>query len=691
MEILSTKISVMPFNKKFLAISVIALLPPLSYADDQNVPQLVSINVTAHAADRSEEDVVDHHIITKDQLIQGGTTIGDALNGQPGIYAGQYSGGVSHPVVRGQDGARVKIVQNGGDTLDVSSLSPDHAVTVDPNASDKIEVLQGPAQLLYSAGSVGGLVNVIDQKIPQAMPKKPIEGQIGTRYNSGNDELLSQAQITAALGDSFVLRLAGLKRDANDYIAPDNYVTDDHGDTSKERRVDSTFAKSNDYDVGLSWVYDRGYTGISFSQRHDKYGIPADNELYGACELSGLKLDCPTSSNEDGHDHEHDSSWINLKSKTYALKSELSDPFAGFSHLKFQTNYTDYQHQEMHGDVAETTFKSKGTDTRLELKHKTIANWDGTIGASYTRQKLTIDGDEALMDPSTTQKYSIFALEHRPITDTIHFELGARVDHQKIDIDSTQKDFDGTAVSASAATSWNFAPNYKLVFTASHQERLPMAQELYANGKHMATNTYELGNEDLNKEKSNNLELGIHFDNDKLSYQVHIFQNWFDNFIYAKTLDQFQDFRLIQYSQDKATFWGADASVSYQLSPIYKATIFGDYVRAKLDDAGNVPRIPGGRAGARVNADFGNGYTGLAEYYHVFNQDDIANYETATQGYNMLNLGIAYNGKWAKQNDYKLFAKANNLLDETVYQHESFVANVPQIGRNFVVGFELGF
>ncbi|WP_445116470.1 zinc piracy TonB-dependent receptor ZnuD [Acinetobacter sp. WZC-1] len=684
----------MSFTKSALTISILTIVSTAIWADDTpgagdtgSVQQLSPIILRAHAPDQSREDLLDKQVVNSATLMKGGTTIGDAVNGLPGVYAGQYSGGVSHPVVRGQDGSRVKIVQNGADILDVSSLSPDHTVTVEPTSAEKVEVLQGPAALLYGAGSVGGLINVIDEKIPVRMPDQKVEGKIGTRYNSGSDELLSHAQVTAALGDQFALRLSGLKRDANDYIAP-NYI--ENGES--QRRVDSTFADSKDFDAGLSWIYDRGYTGISFSRRHDKYGIPADNELYGACELNSLRLDCP-SATEGGDDAEtvRDNTWINLKSKTYALKSELRDPFKGFSNLKVQASHTDYQHQEMDGDEADTTFKSKGTEARVELVHQPLANWTGTVGAQYTQQKLTIGGEEALMAPTDNKKYSLFALEHRQLGDDWHLELGGRLDHQKTEIDSDQKNYDGTAFSASAAATWNFIPDYNLTLTASHQERLPMAQELYSNGKHMATNTYELGDDSLDKEKSNNLELGLHYDHDKLNYQAHIFHSWFDNFVYARTLDQFQDFRLIQYSQDHARFYGADASVSYQLSPIYTATLFGDYVRAKLDDEGNAPRIPGGRAGARVNAEFGNGYSGLAEYYHVFNQDDIAHYETETPGYNMLNLGLAYSGKWSKAEDYKLYAKANNLLDDAVYQHESFIAAVPQVGRNFTVGLEVGF
>ncbi|MEG2560197.1 MAG: TonB-dependent receptor, partial [Acinetobacter sp.] len=223
-----------------------------------------------------------------------------------------------------------------------------------------------------------------------------------------------------------------------------------------------------------------------------------------------------------------------------------------------------------------------------------------------------------------------------------------------------------------------------------HQQRLPLAQELYANGGHFATNTYELGNDQLSKEKSNNLELGFHYEHDQFDYHIHVYQNWFDDYIYAQTLDRYKDFRLVQYTQDQAKFYGAEAEASYQISPIYKIGVFGDYVRGKIDND-NAPRVPAGRLGTKVNADFGDGFSGSAEYSHVFQQDKIAAYETDTKSYNLLNLGVAYDGQYGRAGDYRVFLNANNLLDDQIYQHASFLSTIPQVGRNFTVGVNFSF
>ncbi|WP_180147231.1 zinc piracy TonB-dependent receptor ZnuD [Acinetobacter sp. YH12052] len=698
----------MSFHKNLITVSIFAVIAPNLYADDpeQQVQKLEAINVQVHPLNQSAADfAVADNVIQHKALAQGGVTIGDALAGQPGVYSNQFGAGSSRPVLRGQDGPRVKVLEHASETADVSTLSPDHAVTVDPILAKQIEVIRGPSTLLYAAGTVGGLVNVTDQKIPTSIPDKGYEGQVGVRYNSGSDEKLASAGVTAALGDQFAIRVEGSKRKANNYIAPDyvhehshehdlgNGQHETHTEFVKERRVDNTFAEGQTVNIGGSWIHDRGFVGLSYSNREDQYGLPGHSHEYENCHPHGDALDCDAHG-AGGHTHDHDEEehggpWGDLKSERYDLRTELSEPFVGFQKLRAHASYTDYKHDELEESEVLTTFKSKGYDARLELVHNPIADWEGVIGTQYNRQKLNISGEESLMNPSTTEKWSIFGLEHKQFGD-FHVELGLRADQQKIDIDSTQKDFSDYAISYSGAVNWEFAPDYKLSFVASHQERLPLAQELYANGKHFATNTYERGNENLDVEKSNNLELGFHYEKDQLDYHVHVYHNWYDNYIYAATKDNFENFRLVDYTQDKAKFYGTEAQVGYAINDMYKLSVFGDYVRGKIDGE-NAPRVPAGRLGTKVDVDFADGWSGLAEYSHVFKQDKITAFERETDGYNMVNLGVAYSGQLKDQNDYRVYFKANNLLDEDVYSHTSFLANIPQVGRNFTVGLEFGF
>lgn len=683
----------MKFSKRLLTLSILSCSGTLWAADEQTeAVQLETITLTAQADDNPNAVAT----VKQDRLTQVPSTLGDALNGLPGIVSGQFGGGASRPVIRGQEGARVKVTSNGGDTMDVSSLSPDHVITVDPQLAKKIEVIRGPEALLYGAGTPAGTVNVVDNKIPTQMPEKGYEAQAGVRYNTGNDETMAHAGATVALGSQFALRVEGLTRRANDYIAPDYVVTEPHGNhvhLYPERRVDNTFADSDQYNIGLSWIGDRGFAGLAYSKRKDQYGLPGHSHEYEACRLDGMKLDCGQhDDNGAEHDHEHDHAgpWIDMVSERYDFRSELNDPFAGFKTLKVQASYTDYQHDELEEQSISTRFKSKAYDARAELVHVPVAGWEGRVGVQGSQQKLDLTGEEAIMAPSTTKKYSVFAFEQKQFNDAVNLELAGRVDHQKITIDSAQKDYSGTAGSFSAAAHWAFQPDYQLSLTASHQQRLPLAQELYSDGKHFATNTYELGNEDLKKERSNNIDLGLSYDHDRLNYKLNVYHQWFDDFIYAKTLDAYRDFRLIQYNQDKAKFYGTEAEINYQLTPRYQVGLFGDYVRGKIDNE-NAPRIPAGRLGSKLNANFDDHWAGTAEFYHVFQQDKISAYEQETPSYNMLNLGIAYTGQYKVAQEYRVFFNANNLLDQQVYQHASFLPQIPQMGRNFVMGVDFKF
>lgn len=704
----------MSFPKNLITLSIFAVVAPTVFAEQSSssipVQTMDTIQVQAHPLVQTAADfAVADQVVDQKALSERATTIGDALADELGVYSNQYGSGSSRPVIRGQDGPRVKVLQHASETADVSTLSPDHAVTVDPILAKQVEVIRGPSTLLYGAGTVGGLVNVTDQKIPTQMPEDGLEGTVGLRYNSGSDEKLASAGVTAGIGENFALRVEGSKRKANDYIAPD-YFHEHDDELEKERRVGNTFAEGQTVNIGGSWIHDRGFVGLSYSNRQDQYGLPGHSHEYHGCVLHGDHFHgCPTPDPDAPAHEEHGGPWVDLKSERYEVRTELEQPFAGVEKLRAHASITDYEHNELEESEVISNFKSKGYDGRLELVHVPVAGWEGVIGTQISQQKINLaasehdhheDGDEddeehhvhgsgVVMPDTKTDKFSLFALEHKQLGD-VHVELGARVDHQKVKVDSDQKDYSGTGVSASAAANWEFAPNYKLSVVGSHQQRLPLAQELYADGLHFATNTYELGNPDLDKETSNNLELGLHYEGDKLDYHVHVYHNWFDDYIYGETVAQKGNLRGVQYTQDKARFYGTEAQAGYQINDMYKLSVFGDYVRGKIEGE-NAPRVPAGRLGTKVEADFADGWSGLAEYYHVFNQDKIASYEDETQGYNMVNVGLSYANSLADNNAYRVYFKANNLLDDQVYSHTSFLSKIPQVGRNFTVGVQYDF
>lgn len=719
-DLLRFWVCIMAFHKKLLAVSILATAVPHVWAEQNNnaIQTLETIQVVAHPLARSAADfAVADQIIDQKKLLMGATTIGDALVDELGVYSNQFGAGSSRPVIRGQDGPRVKVLQHASETADVSTLSPDHAITVDPILAKQVEVMRGPSTLLYAAGMVGGLVNVTDQKIPTQMPENGLEGSVGLRYNSGSDQKLASAGVTTALGDHFALRVEGSKHKAGDYIAPD-YFHEHDGELEHERRVADTFAKGETINIGGSWIHERGFVGLSYSNRQDQYGLPGHSHEYHGCELHGDHFHCPSSDEEDGHEHEHAGGpWVDLKSERYDLRTELDQPFVGFDKLRAHASFTDYKHNELEDNEVASRFKSRGYDARLELVHVPVAGWEGVFGTQFSQQNIDLaagDSDvheehhddkshdhssnhdehaghdhDVLMPNTKTKKYSLFALEHKQIGD-VHVELGARMDHQTIGVDAKQKGYSGTAFSGSAAANWEFIPNYKLSIVGSHQQRLPLAQELYADGMHFATNTYEVGNPNIDKESSNNLELGFHYEGNQLDYHIHVYHNWFDDYIYGKTVAEKGNLRGLEYSQDKARFYGAEAQASYAINDMYTVSLFGDYVRGKIDNK-NAPRVPAGRIGTKVDVEFTDGWSGNAEYSHVFAQDQIAAYEQDTQGYNLINVGVSYTGLLKSAQEYRVYLQANNLLDDQIYSHASFLSNIPQVGRNFSVGINFNF
>lgn len=651
------------------------------------VHKLQVITVQAHPLSQSENDLAQaSNIIDKEQLSQGAATLGDALNGQLGIHSDNFGAGASRPVIRGQTAPRVKILTDSSEVMDASQISPDHASTVDPALARKIEVLRGSSTLLYGGGAVGGVVNVLDEKIPTQMPDGAVDGEVHLRGNTVANEKLGAAGITVGLGEQFALRLEGDKREADDF-AVSGYTHDGE----KEKRVDGTWNEGENVSIGLSWIGDRGYAGVAYSERKDQYALPGHSHEYESCHPHGTHLHCGS---HDDHDHE-EAPWVDLKSKRVDFRAEYQQPFAGIETLRARAGYTDYQHDEIDEGTVSTTFKNKGFDGRLEFVHVPLAGWEGVFGAQYSNSEFQALGAEAFLPKTTTENLAGFLIEHYQWND-VHFEVGARVEQQQIDAtESGLKDYEDTAYSTSASAKWQFAPEYAASIAYSYGERMPNAQELYANGVHLATNTYEIGNQDLGKEKSHNIEIGLSKDAGDLGFALNAFYNQVDDYIYANTLDRYENFRLVEYQQRDADFIGAEGQISYQFSPLYKGKIFADHVQAQFNDNSDLPRIPATRAGIRFDADFsqqfGDGIHGGLEYIYGFEQDRIADFEEKTSDYRLVNLDISYEQQLSDSWSYQVYLKANNLFDQTYYNHASYLSSIPQQGRNFTSGIRFRF
>ncbi|HCP76379.1 MAG TPA: TonB-dependent receptor, partial [Pusillimonas sp.] len=527
-------------------------------------------------------------------LLSDQTTLGVALEGLPGVRADTFGTGASRPVIRGQTAPRVVVLQDGSDVMDASSISPDHALTVDPMLAERIEVIRGPGALLYSAGAIGGVVNVIDGRIPDAVPANGVEGFANLQGATGSDERAGAAGVTAGEGN-FAIRLQGSARDADDYRVPDWSTS----------HLPGSFARSTTGSIGASWIHDNGYTGLSFSQINSRYGLPGHNHSYGDCHPHGSSLHCGGHDDhegdheEEGHDdHDHDESddsdtpVTRLKSQRIDARGEYTDPLPGLTRLSWRAGFAKYRHDEMeHGEIA-STFRNRAYDARLELAHAPLAGWEGVFALQNGQSRFDTSGPERFLPSTHTKTWGVALLETYRLNDW-RFEVGVRHDWQSIDPDSGQPAYQGRALSGSAAAIWEFAPAYSVALQFSRAERMPGAQELYADGVHLATNTYELGQSDLGTEKSTGVDLTLRKTEGDFTFEASVFYNRVKDYIYAQTLDRYEDFSLIQYAQQDAQFVGVELDMNYQVNQYISVGAFGDMTRGRLTNgAGDLPRIP---------------------------------------------------------------------------------------------------
>ena len=637
-------------------------------------------------------------VLEGDELVRRReATLGETLGSEPGITSSHFGAGASRPIIRGMDGPRVKVLSDGAELHDASTISPDHAVASEPLLATQIEVLRGPSALVYGGGAVGGVVNVLDGKVPTAIPQKGIEGSAELRANTGAGEGAGAFSLTGGAGN-LAVHVEGVARDAGDYRVGKGWAPD--GEPT--RKVPGSFNRTDTGSVGLSWVGDRGYLGAAYTRQAARYGLPGHNHSFEGCHTHGNHLHCGAHDEEDGHDHgaeEHgDVPVVDLRSERLDIRGELRNPFTGFSALRLRAGVTDYVHDEVEDGTIATTFKNKAYDTRIELQHEPLAGFKGVVGLQTSQRKFSAIGEEAYVQPTVTRKTGLFVLEEYRLNDWYgdwRFEAALRHDRQTAEAlasgsaGGTERSHNGTSASLGAV--WKFTPGYQVGTSFTRASRAPSAEELYARGLHMATSTYERGNANLRSETSQNIDLSLKKTSGDTTFGVSVFRNRISNYIYGRTLDEVDGLQLLQYSQADATFTGIEGQVRQRVTRNMGVTLFGDTVRAKLDGGGLLPRIPATRAGVRLDANW-NAWEGQVEWVQVARQNRVAAFETATPGYGMLNLGVSYRGQLSSGTPWQVYLKANNLTDRLAYAHTSFIKNAaPLMGRNITVGVKVAF
>ena len=668
-------------------------------AAPQTAGSLPPVTVSASGLQLGANDMTTPTAVLEgDELVRRReATLGETLGSEPGITSSHFGAGASRPIIRGMDGPRVKVLSDGAELHDASTISPDHAVASEPLLATQIEVLRGPSALVYGGGAVGGVVNVLDGKVPTAIPQKGIEGSAELRANTGAGEGAGAFSLTGGAGN-LAVHVEGVARDAGDYRVGKGWAPD--GEPT--RKVPGSFNRTDTGSVGLSWVGERGYLGAAYTRQAARYGLPGHNHSFEGCHTHGTHLHCGAHEEEDDHDHgaeEHgDVPVVDLRSERLDIRGELRNPFTGFSALRLRAGVTDYVHDEVEDGTIATTFKNKAYDTRMELQHEPLAGFKGVVGLQTSQRKFSAIGEEAYVQPTVTRKTGLFVLEEYRLNDWYgdwRFEAALRHDRQTAEAlasgsaGGTERSHNGTSASLGAV--WKFTPGYQVGTSFTRASRAPSAEELYARGLHMATSTYERGNANLRSETSQNIDLSLKKTSGDTTFGVSVFRNRISNYIYGRTLDEVDGLQLLQYSQADATFTGIEGQVRQRVTRNMGVTLFGDTVRAKLDGGGLLPRIPATRAGVRLDANW-NAWEGQVEWVQVARQNRVAAFETATPGYGMLNLGVSYRGQLSSGTPWQVYLKANNLTDRLAYAHTSFIKNAaPLMGRNITVGVKVAF
>ncbi|MCM2319526.1 MAG: TonB-dependent receptor [Pseudomonas sp.] len=678
-----------------LALAIAMTLPPTVVLAAEAPPLELGYSVVSASAlaSSTQEMTTPTAVLEGDQLVlRRGATLGETLDGLPGVHAASFGAGASRPVIRGLDGGRVKVLSDGVDVLDASTVSQDHAVSVEPLQAERIEVLKGPATLLYGGGAIGGVVNVIDRKVPTYVPDKGYEGELELRANSVANEGAGLFGLTAGSGN-FAVRVEGVKRQADDYEIPGAA-----GEPRSGKQVGS-YSDTDSYSLGGSFIGERGYLGLAYSRQENRYGLLAHEHV--DCDPHGNHWHCGEHEHDEeeheGEEEHHDEHggavpYISMKQDRWDLRGELADPLPGFELARLRVGHSDYRHSEIEEGVAAAIFDNQASEARLELTHRPLLGWHGVLGGQTTRRDFARLTAENPMPQSLTHNHALFLLEEYT-AGAWRYELGARHEWQDIEADSGAPDTDHSGTSLSAGAVWTFLPEYSLGLSLSRSQRLPSAEELYAYGPHAASRTIELGNPELEEETSHNAEVTLRKFAGPTTFTFSLFRNQVDDFIYAADLgrDPGGNYREVEYRQEDAVLTGAEGEVRHRFTDSFAASLFGDSVRGKLKDGGDLPRIPADRLGVRLEQRFTAALDGQLEFYRVQRQDELAAFETETAGYNMLGAGLSYHGSLS-QADYQLYLKADNLFDAEARQHSSLIKDEVLLpGRNFTVGMRVTF
>ena len=732
-------------NKYLIGVSLLSILAGPAYAqsasggtaltNEQDKPAGAAVpkssRSTAVGADiivtaplqQSERDVLQGtSVLTGEALTRNlRPTLGETLARLPGVSATSFGPSASRPILRGFQGERIRVLTDGIGSIDVSNTSVDHAVIIDPLLAERIEVLRGPSALLFGSSAVGGVVNVIDTRIPRTVPENGYRVNGIANYGSAANERSVEAAGDVAVGKHLVLHADGSYLKSDDLeiggyalsrqaraavlsqvglpqaVEPGEEPIDFAGAAQIKGRLPNSFSKTWTAGVGASIITDTGSLGVSYSHYDSFYGVP----IRYATEV-GQEQEAPR---------------LDIVQNRYDLRGEIETGGGFLERIRVRLGHADYRHFELEEDGSVgTAFYNNGTEGRLELVQANRGGWSGASGVQYFNRLFNVVGEEAFLPRNETNQTGLFTLQQFN-SGAFRAEGGLRYEWSDLNArnDEESRFFTGqrsfNALSGSLGASYALSDAVRVGINGSRTERAPSGEELFANGGHAGTQAYELGDPNFRLEKSWGLEATLHAHTDRVSFDASAYYNWFSNYISenqvgpevcqaATTLygrdpaDAGEvDLPCFQYQQADARYYGFEANLSATLFQIGETRIngdvLGDYVHANVVDQGPIPRIPPARVLGGIEAQGGQ-FTLRGEVEHLFDQKRIAAFETPTKDYTIVNASVSLS-PFGRDSKTTLLLSANNMFDVNVRRHASFLKDfAPLAGRDLRATIRFG-
>lgn len=649
-------------------------------------PVITTANPLGNAELASPTTVLDG----TDLDLRRSSTLGETLNGLPGVSTTTYGPMVGRPIIRGMDGDRIRIMNNGIGSVDASALSFDHAVPMDPITTDRIEIVRGPAALLYGGNAVGGVVNVIDNRIP-TQPIDGVHGAVQGDWGGANNDRTGAVQVQGGNG-KFAITADGFSRTDDELRIPGDArdaqqrAVDPVGTDQPRLRLPNSDGSTHGGGVGMSWTGDSGYAGISYSGFDAQYGSVAEEDVR-----------------------------LKMRQERFGATGEIRDLDGPFKSVKFDFAHTDYVHREIDDGQTGTVFSNEGYEGRIEARHRDLGPVHGALGIQFSHTQFSALGDEALVPTTDTDTIALFDEEEWTVNDRFTLSAGGRVEHTSLSPSAGGNDrFTGASDTSFNASSLALGGIYKLdsiwsvAANVAYTERAPTFYELYANGPHDATGQFLIGDQNLAEERSFSSDLSLRFKDGPNKGSFGVFYNHFKNYITEVNTGLFTDddgnivprdtgdaLAQAVYRGVPADFYGFEAESTLRVlekgGHSVDLDLSGDYTNARNSDTGvPLPRIPPLRLNMGVDYAYGPWGAGVS-ITKAFAQHRFADNDTPTDGYYSLDANAVYQFK-IDQTQWQAYVRGINLTNQDIRYATSVLRDIaPEGGRAVMVGFRANF